>query len=739
MSDVQTWSATAASNNSAAPNGFPEGMPPSGVNDAAREVMAAVARYRADTDGVNTSSGTNTITLAASRTMTAYAQGDMFTFKAGGTNSGATTLNVDALGAKDVQFNGAACTGGEIVSGRMYTVVYDGTQFNLINPSVISNIDINGGTIDGAVIGGSVAAAGTFTTATATTGNITAVNATTIDTTNIEVTNIKAKDGTSAGSIANATGVVTFSSSVLTTTDINGGTIDGATIGFSSAKNAIFSGTQTTGAVVRVGGTNTDTSSVTVGFEELMTLSASAVTAHSSFYSSPTVKANPLIDYYSYFANGCELAVGASVTNQYGFYSAQTMSNATNNYGFYSDLNKGLGNYYNFYANGSAPNYFAGNTIIAVADNTDAALRITQTGTANSFVVEDSSNPDSTPFVIDNAGNVIAGHTASLAVKGIGAASLTPKIEVVGNTNSLSSLGLTYYNNVGANGPQLVFAKSANTTIGSFSASASGDLLGAVAWNGVDSANADFRTACGISGLCDSVGADYTAGYIRFSTTNTSGALAERMRLTADGTLDLRQSNNGLTSDAPLNVLRFTDTDTTTAANQPIGKIEFYNSDTGNAAVGAYILSSAVGTAGGGTIRFGAAADAGAAAEIARVASTGLTVTAASAGLGYGTGSGGAVTQATNRTTGVTLDKANGAITLVSAAGSTSWQSFTVTNNTVAATDTVIVNQKSGTDLYMIHVTAVAAGSFRITFATTGGTTTEQPVFNFAVIKAVAA
>jgi hypothetical protein len=110
-----------------------------------------------------------------------------------------------------------------------------------------------------------------------------------------------------------------------------------------------------------------------------------------------------------------------------------------------------------------------------------------------------------------------------------------------------------------------------------------------------------------------------------------------------------------------------------------------------------------------------------------------------SGGLGYATGSGGTVTQITSRTTGVTLDKTNGAITLVSAAGTTSWQTFTVTNSTVAATDTVIVSQKSGTDLHLIHVTAVAAGSFNISFATTGGTTTEQPVFNFAVIKAVTA
>ena len=111
----------------------------------------------------------------------------------------------------------------------------------------------------------------------------------------------------------------------------------------------------------------------------------------------------------------------------------------------------------------------------------------------------------------------------------------------------------------------------------------------------------------------------------------------------------------------------------------------------------------------------------------------------ATGGVGYTTGAGGTVTQITSRTTGVTLNKICGAITLVSAAGSTTWQSFTVTNSTVAATDNVIVNQRSGTNLYMIHVTAVAAGSFRITFATTGGTTTEQPVFNFSVVKAVAA
>lgn len=109
------------------------------------------------------------------------------------------------------------------------------------------------------------------------------------------------------------------------------------------------------------------------------------------------------------------------------------------------------------------------------------------------------------------------------------------------------------------------------------------------------------------------------------------------------------------------------------------------------------------------------------------------------AGLGYGVGAGGTVTQTGARTSGVTINKVCGAITLVSAAGSTTWQSFTVTNSAVAAADAVVINQKSGTNLYMTHVTNVASGSFRISFATTGGTSTDAPVFTFAVIKAATA
>ena len=114
-------------------------------------------------------------------------------------------------------------------------------------------------------------------------------------------------------------------------------------------------------------------------------------------------------------------------------------------------------------------------------------------------------------------------------------------------------------------------------------------------------------------------------------------------------------------------------------------------------------------------------------------------LSAGAGGIGYATGAGGAVTQLTSRTTGVTLNKNAGAITLFTAAGSATAATFTVTNFTVAATDTIVLNQKSGTNLYILAVTAVAAGSFNVTFYTTGGTASDAPVINFAVIKAVAA
>jgi len=124
---------------------------------------------------------------------------------------------------------------------------------------------------------------------------------------------------------------------------------------------------------------------------------------------------------------------------------------------------------------------------------------------------------------------------------------------------------------------------------------------------------------------------------------------------------------------------------------------------------------------------------------VASLSATGAVVSSGTAGIGYATSAGGTVTQATSRTTAVTIDRPSGSITMFSAAGSATAASFTVNNSTVAISDVVILNQRSGTNLYDLAVTAVASGSFAITFRTTGGTATDAPVINFAVIKAVTA
>lgn len=107
-------------------------------------------------------------------------------------------------------------------------------------------------------------------------------------------------------------------------------------------------------------------------------------------------------------------------------------------------------------------------------------------------------------------------------------------------------------------------------------------------------------------------------------------------------------------------------------------------------------------------------------------------------GLGYGIGAGGAITQITSRATAVTLNTYSGQITMFAAVGSATAASFTVNDSLVKATDTIEIVPASATNVYLVQVTAVAAGSFQVTFFTTGGTASDSPVLNFVVIHASA-
>lgn len=124
-------------------------------------------------------------------------------------------------------------------------------------------------------------------------------------------------------------------------------------------------------------------------------------------------------------------------------------------------------------------------------------------------------------------------------------------------------------------------------------------------------------------------------------------------------------------------------------------------------------------------------------------ATTSILTNGATNGIGYSGGAGAAVTQATSRTTGVTINNVCGRITLFSTTTTAgTFASFTVTNSAVASTDVVIVNIGSGAtaNSYSVTVSAVATGSFRVQIANAAAVAVaEAPVLNFAVIKAVAA
>lgn len=109
---------------------------------------------------------------------------------------------------------------------------------------------------------------------------------------------------------------------------------------------------------------------------------------------------------------------------------------------------------------------------------------------------------------------------------------------------------------------------------------------------------------------------------------------------------------------------------------------------------------------------------------------------------GYITGEGGAVTQATSKATGVTLNKRCGQITLNNAALAAGTSvSFTLTNSTIAATDLLVLNHVStGTaGAYTLNAQC-GAGSASINVRNvTAASLSEAIVIGFAVIKAAIA
>jgi 1-aminocyclopropane-1-carboxylate deaminase/D-cysteine desulfhydrase-like pyridoxal-dependent ACC family enzyme len=106
--------------------------------------------------------------------------------------------------------------------------------------------------------------------------------------------------------------------------------------------------------------------------------------------------------------------------------------------------------------------------------------------------------------------------------------------------------------------------------------------------------------------------------------------------------------------------------------------------------------------------------------------------------IGYTAAAQGAVTQATDKTTGVTLNKSMGRITMSNAAlsGNTA-VSFTLTNSLLSAKDVIVVCVSGGgtAAAYSAYVSSMTSGSAVITLRNLTGTSySEAVIVNFAII-----
>lgn len=111
---------------------------------------------------------------------------------------------------------------------------------------------------------------------------------------------------------------------------------------------------------------------------------------------------------------------------------------------------------------------------------------------------------------------------------------------------------------------------------------------------------------------------------------------------------------------------------------------------------------------------------------------------AAAGGVGYTTGAGGTVSQSTSKSTGVTLNKLSGAITMNNAAlAAATIVSFTLTDSSIAATDVLVLNHDSGGTIgsYGLNASTAAGSAVIYVRNNTAGSLSEAIVISFAVIK----
>ena len=180
---------------------------------------------------------------------------------------------------------------------------------------------------------------------------------------------------------------------------------------------------------------------------------------------------------------------------------------------------------------------------IISGSSTTPALRITQTGSGNSILVEDSANPDSSPFAVTMDGKVCVGNDQSYesylpgfttnypaAIQGIG-----------GSYQDGAWMSLSQYSTstIDSGGSFISLNKSNNATKGSHTIVTNNQQLGAIGWAG--SNGATFSGAANISVYVDDVPTSTSVpGRLIFSTTTVGGTVpTEKMRIDDAGNVGI--------------------------------------------------------------------------------------------------------------------------------------------------------------------------------------------------------
>jgi hypothetical protein len=125
---VNLWSQTAATNATIDPTvNFRENQAPSTVNNSARAMMAAVAKWRDDQSGNIATGGSSTAyTITSNQSLTPLVDGYTVTARMHTTSGASPTLNVDATGAKAIRTHtSTAVVTGALPGGSTHRFVYD--------------------------------------------------------------------------------------------------------------------------------------------------------------------------------------------------------------------------------------------------------------------------------------------------------------------------------------------------------------------------------------------------------------------------------------------------------------------------------------------------------------------------------------------------------------------------------------------------------------------------------------